>query len=50
MSTESTVEATLPERNLRKERIGIVTSDKMNKSDHRDRGAPRDATPSTASS
>ena len=31
MSTESTVEATLPARNLRKERIGIVTSDKMNK-------------------
>ena len=32
MSTESTVEATAIVRNLRKERVGIVTSDKMNKS------------------
>lgn len=32
MSTESTVEATTEVRNLRKERIGIVTSDKMSKS------------------
>lgn len=35
MSTESTETTTAPEaatRNLRKERVGIVTSDKMNKS------------------
>ncbi|MBK8580789.1 MAG: 30S ribosomal protein S17 [Flavobacteriales bacterium] len=32
MSTESTVEATAIVRNLRKERVGIVTSDKMTKS------------------
>ena len=32
MTTESTVEATAEVRNLRKERVGIVTSDKMTKS------------------
>ena len=32
MSTESTVETTAEARNLRKERVGVVTSDKMSKS------------------